>query len=127
MDVIHITLLARVSGNICVIVMSEGIKVSGFLSTPRDGDLGASPLSDDRPDDRSSLPEESPVTPPGGRSKETSLPIGVGSLPSVSDHDWSPPDSPNGEVPDTSSPSVDKEPPPSIRGRPKLIAGRRVN
>merc|ERR1712121_581100 len=36
--------------------------------------------------------------------------------------------SPNGEVPDISSLSVDKETsPPSIRGRPKLIAGRRIN
>ena len=120
MDVIH-TLLARVSGNSCVIVMSEGIKVSGFLSTPSDGDLGASPLSDDRPDDRSTLSEESPDTSPDGRSEGISLPIGGGSLPSESDHDRSPSDSPNGEVPDTSSLSVDKEtPPPSIRGRPNL-------
>merc|ERR1712121_153971 len=46
----------------------------------------------------------------------------------MGDHDRSSSDSPNGEVPDTSSLSVDKEtPPPSIRGRPKLKAGRRVN
>merc|ERR1712121_93727 len=35
-------------------------------------------------------------------------------------------DSPNGEAPDTSSLSVDKETPPFIKGGPTLKAGRRV-
>merc|ERR1712002_1188381 len=42
------------------------------------------------------------------------------------DHDRSSSDSPNGEAPDTSSLSVDKEAPPSIKGGPTLKAGRRV-
>merc|ERR1712121_142203 len=84
--------------------------------------------SGEKSDDRSMLSEESPSTSPDGSSEGTSLPIGGGSLPLESDHDRLSSDSPNGEVPDTPSLSVDKEtPPPSIRGRPKLIAGRRVN
>merc|ERR1712082_79073 len=53
-------------------------------------------------------------------------PIGGRPLPSERDHDRSSCNSPNGEAPDTSSLSVDKETPPSIKGRPKLKAGRKV-
>ena len=35
--------------------MSQGIKVSGFLATPSDGDLGAYPLSGEFDADRMSL------------------------------------------------------------------------
>merc|ERR1712002_189070 len=55
-----------------------------------------------------------------------SPPVGESPLPSERDHDRSLYNSPNGEAPDTSSLSVDKETPPSIKGRPKLKAGRRV-
>ena len=104
----------------------SGIKFSGFLATPSDGDLGASPLSGKGPNDRAILSEESPNTSPDGSSEETSLPIGGRPLPSERDHDRSSSDSPNGEAPDTSSLSVDKETPPSIKGGPTLKAGRRV-
>merc|ERR1712033_81244 len=50
---------------------------------------------------------------------------GESPLPLERDHDRSSSDSPNGEAPDTTSLSVDKET-PSIKGRPKLKAGRRV-
>ena len=101
----------------------SGIKFSGFLATPSDGDLGASPLSGEGPNDRAILSEESQNTSPGGSSEETSLPIGGGPLPSERDHDKSSSDSPNGEAPDTSSLPVDKETPPSIKGRPAVKAG----
>ena len=92
----------------------SGIKFSGFLATPSDGDLGASPLSGKGPNDSTILLEESPNTSPDGSSEETSLPIGGRPLPSERDHDHdrSLSDSPNGEAPDTSSLSVDKETPP---------------
>ena len=52
----------------------SGIKFSGFLATPSDGDLGASPLSGKGPNDRAILSEESPNTSPDGSSEGTSLP-----------------------------------------------------
>ena len=104
-----------------------GIKFSsGFLVTPSGGDLGASPLPDEEPKDMAILSEEGPSTSPGGSGEQTSLPDGERQLPSERDHDRSSSDSPNGEAPDTSSLSVDKETPPSIKGGPTLKAGRRV-
>ena len=66
--------------------MSGGIKFSGFLATPSDGDLGASslgasPLSGEGPNDRAILSEESLNTSPDGSSEETSSPIGGRQLP----------------------------------------------
>ena len=46
----------------------SGIKFSGFLATPSDGDLGASPLSGKGPNDRAILSEMSQNTFPGGSS-----------------------------------------------------------
>merc|ERR1712121_580380 len=85
-----------------------------------------SPLSGKGPNDSTILSEESPHTSPDGSSEETSPPVGESPLPSERDHDRSSSNSPNGDAPDTSSLSLDKETPPSIKGRPKLKAGQKV-
>ena len=95
--------------------MSDGTKVSGFLFLPRDGDPSASSPSVDRsPSSEGSLV----MPPPGGHSEDTSLLVGRKSHSSKGDHDFSP----NGEVPEI-SPSVGREPPPSIGGQNKTLSG----
>ena len=70
MEVVRITLLTQLIGDICVSDMSDGTKVSGFLFLPRDGDPSASSPSVDRfPSSEGILV----MPPPGGHSEDISI------------------------------------------------------